>query len=227
MSCGPGKGLLKLGQLQEKAKDKINDLKSGADGILDSLDNLAAEADAAMNEIAGSIKEMIPEIEFPELTLPELKLPELKLPTLSLQNEVDTILDKLNSKDPLEVAQAKVNLESLDEKFPNEDLTQLKADILSGKITKDNLCKEVPDIQKIGGKFVTKGVPVTAPEKDAEEVEEVQMSPISVVELQKTTNKFKETLEAQKVTIDLKNGFVIKKDNQQVLDQLKININSE
>ena len=54
------------------------------------------------------------------------------------------------------------------------------------------------------------------------------MSPISVVELQSTTNSFKETLEAQKVTIDLKNGFIVSRsNNEQELDQLKININSE
>lgn len=228
MSCGPGKGLVKLGQFQEKAKNKFNELKAGANGILDSLDNLAAEADAAISEIAGSLKEMIPEIEFPDITLPELKLPEIKLPSLSLQLEVSSILAKLNSNDPAEVAQAKLNLESLDEKFPDTDLTQLKADILSGKISEDNLCKLVPDIQKIDGEFVEKGVPVTAPEEDAEKPEEVNMSPISVVELQSTTNSFKETLEAQKVTIDLKNGFIVSRsNNEQELDQLKININSE
>jgi hypothetical protein len=171
MSCGPGKGLEAL----TKAKDALNGftdgLTAGADGIMGKLDDLAAQADAKIGEAAAKMKEMMPNIELPEMPdLPDLKLPELPIPKMNLQLEIGSVLGKLNSDNPLEKAQALLNIDSLKDKFPNmpeADLNALIADLKAGKIDMKNLCKLVPNIEETVEGIVEKGIPSTAPEAAA------------------------------------------------------------
>jgi len=203
MSCGPGKGLANLNNLKEGALGAINGLTDGAQGIVDKLDSLSSTVDAQLGKLAGGIKGMIPEIEFPEITIPAIDLPELpeiKLPELSLQFEVGSVLAKLNSNNPLDKAQALLNLDSLKEKFPDVDIESLKADILSGKIDADTLCKLVPDIQKIDGEFITKGVPLTGPEIEPEKVIKTVLEQIDEKALQDAVDALPEAINAAELS---------------------------
>lgn len=206
MACGPGKGLQKLNELKEGAVKAIDDLKDSAEGIMGSIDNLGSVLDEQVSKIAGGIKEMLPTIELPELpTIPDFKALLPKLPELSLQLEVGSILDKIKSSDPVQKAQAMLNLESLKDKFPNLDVDALKADILSGKIDADNLCKMVPNIEKIDGVFHVKGIPITAPEIDAEALKEFAIS-VDTSALTKKAEELKEAIEQTEVAkkLDIK-----------------------
>ena len=119
---------------------------------------------------------------------------------ISLQLEVTSILDKINSSDPAVKAQALLNLDSLQEKFPDlsiEEIEQLKADILSGKIDKDNLCKKVKDLVKEDGKVVEKGIPITAVEEPLPDETEDVVIP-SVEAEQEAANNLPEAKEEKK-----------------------------
>ncbi len=205
MACGPGKGLTKLNGLKDAAMGAVDGLTSGAEGIMGSLDSLGATLDAQVSSIAGGLKEMLPTIELPELpTIPEFKIPELKLPELSLQLEVGSIINKIKSNNPLDKAQALKNLDSLQDKFPDMDLTSLTADIKAGKIDIDNLCKMVPNVEKIDGVFQIKGIPATAPEIDAESIAAFAIS-VDTAGLEKAASELVESVDQDKLTSALAN----------------------
>lgn len=203
MACGPGKGLLQLQKLAAEAQEGVDNVKDAVEGFADDLNGAAAAMDAKLSKLIEGAKGMIPEIELPDFgdfTLPDLKLPELNLPEISLQLEVTSILDKINSNDPAVKAQALLNLESLQEKFPDlslKEIEQLKADILSGKIDKDNLCKKVKDLVKEDGKVTEKGVPITAPEESTPD-ETVDVVIPSVEAEQEAANNLPEAKEEKK-----------------------------
>lgn len=203
MACGPGKGLLQLQKLAAEAQEGVDNVKDAVEGFADNLNGAAAAMDEKLSKLIEGAKGMIPEIELPDFgdfTLPDLKLPELNLPEISLQLEVTSILDKINSNDPAVKAQALLNLESLQEKFPDlslEEIEQLKADILSGKIDKDNLCKKVKDLVKEDGKVIEKGVPITAPEESTPD-ETVDVVIPSVEAEQEAANNLPEAKEEKK-----------------------------
>ena len=135
MSCGPGTGLIKLQLKLDGAKDKLDELTAGVDGIFASLNNLSADLDSKIGEIGAGLKEMLPEIELPELpSLPELKLPEVPPLLKSLHTDVKGILSDLNSKDPLKVLQAQMDLDKLKEKFP--DMPEAEFEKLKEKLKK-------------------------------------------------------------------------------------------
>ena len=222
MSCGPGKGLEAL----TKAKDALNGftdkLTEGADGIMGKLDDLAAEADAKIGEAAAKMKEMMPNIELPDMPdLPELKLPELpKLPAMNLQLEIGSVLSKLNSDNPLEKAQALLNMDSLKDKFPNmpeAELNALIADLKAGKIDMKNLCKLVPNIEETAEGIIEKGVPATAPEeaaKDLPKPEEI-IDPAKVQDAaDEITKELKEATESVQVDVTKITTDMLNKVNQ-------------
>ena len=62
MSCGPGAGLIKLQLKLDAAKDKLDELTAGAEGIMGSINDLSAQLDEKIGEIGGSLKEMLPKI---------------------------------------------------------------------------------------------------------------------------------------------------------------------
>jgi hypothetical protein len=175
MSCGPGKGLEKLNGAKDKLTGALDGLIDGADGIMGKIDSLAGELDSKIGALAGDLKTMLPAIELPELPeMPSLEglLPELpELP--SLQGDIKGIMGKLDSINPLEKLQALADLEGLKEKFPDiPNIDGMIGDITSGKIDLANLCKEIPNIELDElGKQIEKGIPSTAPEIAAIELE--------------------------------------------------------
>lgn len=221
MSCGPGKGLEAL----TKAKDALNGftdgLTAGADGIMGKLDDLAAGADAAIGEAAAKMKEMMPNIELPEMPdLPNLELPELPIPAINLQLEIGSVLEKFNSDNPLEKAQALLNMDSLKDKFPDmpeAELNALIADLKAGKIDMKNLCKLVPNIEVTEEGAVEKGTPSTAPEeaaKDLPKPEEI-IDPAKVQEAaDEITKELKEATESVQVDVTKITTDMLNKVNQ-------------
>jgi hypothetical protein len=182
MSCGPGAGLLKLKLEADKALGKVDEFINGEEGIFASLNNLATDLDGAIGDMAGSLKEMLPEIELPELPeLGDIKLPELPAPVKKLHDDVKGILDLTNSGNPLDKLKAIGEINSLRDKYPNltdEEFNKMKEDLLNGKISLDSICKLIPNKEvDPEGNAVEKAVPATAPEVDAEnlkkEVEKV------------------------------------------------------
>lgn len=182
MSCGPGAGLLKLKLEADKALGKVDEFINGEEGIFASLNNLATDLDGAIGDMAGSLKEMLPEIELPDLPeLPDIKLPELPAPVKKLHDDIKGVLDLVNSNNPLDKLKAIAEIDSLKEKFPNltdEEFNKMKEELLSGKISLDSICKMIPNKEiDAEGNEIEKAVPATAPEVDAEnlkkEVEKV------------------------------------------------------
>lgn len=207
MSCGPGAGLIKLQLKLDAAKDKLDELTAGAEGIMGSINDLSAQLDEKIGEIGGSLKEMLPKIELPELpSLPELKLPEVPPLLKSLHTDALGILKDLNSKDPLKIAQAKLDIDKLKEKFPNmsdEEFAKLKENLLSGKIDIDNLCKLVPNLEVDSeGNEIEKGVPATAPEVDAEELKSAVLK-VDLSALEEKAQNLEGTLAASIASLDL------------------------
>lgn len=205
MACGPGAGLTALKDKAAGLKNSLKGLTSGASGLFDNIDSLGGTLDSKLSDLGGSLKEMLPKIELPELPeLPDLKLPKLKLPELSLQGEIKSVLNKLKSNNPLDKAAALKNLESLKDKFPDVNLDALKSDILNGKIDLDNLCKLVPNIEKVDGKLIEKGIPATAPEIDALKLPD-PATLISASAVQETAAKLQASINQQKSFEQLKN----------------------
>ena len=207
MSCGPGAGLIKLQLKLDAAKDKLDELTAGAEGIMGSINDLSAQLDEKIGEIGGSLKEMLPKIELPELpSLPELKLPEVPPLLKSLHTDALGILKDLNSKDPLKIAQAKLDIDKLREKYPNmsdEEFAKLKENLLSGKIDIDNLCKLVPNLEVDSeGNEIEKGVPATAPEVDAEELKSAVLK-VDLSALEEKAQNLEGTLAASIASLDL------------------------
>lgn len=228
MACGPGKGLLQLQKLAAQAQEGVDNVKDAVEGFADDLNGAAAAMDEKLSKLIEGAKGMLPEIDLPDFgdfTLPDLKLPELNLPEISLQLEVTTILSKLTSSNPDIKAQALKSLETLGDKFPDlpaAEIEQLKADLLSGKITPDNLCKKVKDLVKKDGKFEEKGVPITAPEEASkDETEDIEMPKIE--EKTKEAEELPESKEQGNVRTLLGNLSEISDqiNKDEIKDQLK------
>ena len=137
---------------------------------------------------------------------PELKLPEVPPLLKSLHTDALGILKDLNSKDPLKIAQAKLDIDKLKEKFPNmsdEEFAKLKENLLSGKIDIDNLCKLVPNLEVDSeGNEIEKGVPATAPEVDAEELKSAVLK-VDLSALEEKAQNLEGTLAASIASLDL------------------------
>lgn len=196
MACGPGKGLEKLNEAQVAAQEALADLQGGIDsGIAD----LKGKLEAVTGEIMGSLKEMMPKIELPEIPSLNIQLPELELPEIpqveSLQNNIAEFINKIN--DPVAllrlggISGVEKEIQAIKDKFGDSvpNLDQLIADARSGKIDLENLCKAVPNVEKApdSEKTVEKGTPTTAPEVDAEPVEEPAPVPEVKVDLGEET----------------------------------------
>ena len=220
MACGPGKGLDKLKGKLDGVKGSLGELQGDVAGGIESLGD---KLNSAAADIQGSIKEMMPKIELPELPdLPDLKLPKLELPELPV---IDKLQDKIGgviniANDPLALLKAggpkglQKELDDIKAKFGDKipDFDKLQADALSGKISLDDLCKKVPNLeidQAEPDKVVKKGTPATAPETDAEKVPEPEPIPVSP--------KFVETAPTAAsvdVTADGKNREAIKEEQK-------------
>lgn len=223
MSCGPGTGLIKLQLKLDGAKDKLDELTAGVDGIFASLNNLSADLDSKIGEIGAGLKEMLPEIELPELpSLPELKLPEVPPLLKSLHTDVKGILSDLNSKDPLKVLQAQLHLDKLKDKFPDmpeAEFEKLKENLLKGKIDIDNLCKLVPNLEVDSeGLNIEKGIPATAPEIDAEALEKAVES-IDTSALTKAAEELEGNVAAIAATAELESA--LKETESKLDDEIK------
>ena len=109
-----------------------------------------------------------------------------------LQKELDDIKAKFGDKIP--------------------DFDKLQADALSGKISLDDLCKKVPNLeidQAEPDKVIEKGTPATAPETDAEKVPEPEPIPVSPKSPVTTP-----TAASVDVTADGKNREAIKEEQK-------------
>ena len=220
MACGPGKGLDKLKGKLDGVKDSLGELQGdvagGIEGLSDKLNSAAAD-------VQSSIKEMMPTIELPELPdMPELKLPKLELPELPVMDKLqDKIGDVIGiASDPLSLLKIggpkglQKELDSIKAKFGDKipDFDKLQADALSGKISLDDLCKKVPNLevdQAEPDKVIEKGTPTTAPEVDAVEVPEPEPIPVSPKSAETTP-----TAASVDVTADGKNRETIKEEQK-------------
>ncbi len=232
MSCGKGVGLAKFGKKLDAAKEKMGDLVADAtEGLGGALDSLNAEFDALTGDIAGGLKEMLPAIEMPEIpgfSLDGLSLPELPIPKMNMQLDILTLVGKPMGPDTLA---AFADLKKKYGNVPGVDFAALQADLFSGKINLDNLCKMVPNIEVDElGNALEKGQPSTAAEKPPPIAnpfaKAADASSLLTAQLESASAKMAAEVEAKSSSIiEAKLGGILKQQDEAISNMgIKIDI---
>ena len=157
MSCGPSEGLLKLA---DKIVSANAALDSAINGIIltGAVGALKAIILAQVIAVKGSLKSMIPEIDFPiipnsiqnDIISFAQKLIVTKLAGEDLQNELTNLKTKWSGVD-----------------LGDLDLNDLPNLLRSGAFDLSNICKIIPNYELDGAELILKGTPASFPEIDA------------------------------------------------------------
>lgn len=159
MSCGPSEKLKELADKVQAAEDKFDAaIDASPLGKLNEIKNDALED---INSVIGSMENMIPSILNKVMAAADKNLHEDVADFLKLVLLVGVNKDVIES-----------NLEYLKDKWGDIDLGDVKnfddlEDALrTGAVTLEQICKQIPNVEKEGVEVVVKATPTSFPDID-------------------------------------------------------------
>lgn len=152
MSCGPAEKLTKLAENFETVEAQIDTMVADVEAQVGAIQ---ATAQAEVDKVIGSLKELIPEIDIP--FTPD-----------SVQNDFTNVVQNILTAQ-LAAEDLANELTRLEQKWSGVDLGNIRIQdipqlLRSGALDLENICQLIPNFEKDGSQVVLKGTPISFPE---------------------------------------------------------------
>jgi len=155
MSCSTDIGLQTLKLLENKVKGELAGFTSGAGGLTGNLSTLQSKINLA-KEVSTALTTALPSLEG-------------LIPSATLISEMGSLVAAKNNP-----AQFAAQLLVISQKYvnvPGVDIQSLASSILSGEISADNICAQIPNvIVNKAGDIIKKGIPPIPPTTSVKEL---------------------------------------------------------